>query len=173
MEKPAALMQLAREKYALAEHMLTQTYPLVKDPKLFLSVVDNLFLAMTYATGSLLHLYMEVKKIGEFKENFDEKIHLFDKRHVDWGLSREYGDAMRKMHTLILDHHKSSMVFVKDDQLIICSDEYLITKIDKSLMNQLLQMARSYIHESAVLLNKPVEHDKPGLLRSIFWKGKT
>ena len=38
-----------------ADHMVSVTYPLVKDPKLLVAVIDNIFLALTNSMTAILH----------------------------------------------------------------------------------------------------------------------
>jgi len=35
-------LQIAQEKYDLASHLLTVTFPIIKDPKLFISICQNI-----------------------------------------------------------------------------------------------------------------------------------
>ena len=44
MEKFQELREISKKKIFLADHILTQTYPLLKDPKLLLATTENIFL---------------------------------------------------------------------------------------------------------------------------------
>jgi hypothetical protein len=55
MEKFQELREVAKKKLQLADHILTMTYPIVNDSKLLLAVVENMFLALTNAMGSVLY----------------------------------------------------------------------------------------------------------------------
>ena len=77
MEKFQELRDAANKKLQLADHILTMTYPIVKDPKLLLSVVENLFLAFSYGIGSVLHYERLFKRIPPFPDNFASKFELF------------------------------------------------------------------------------------------------
>src|SRR3989338_261446 len=77
MEKFQESRERARRNIQLADHMLTQTYPLVKDPKLLLAVIENIFLALTNAMASVLYYERLFKRIPPFHDNFESKFYLF------------------------------------------------------------------------------------------------
>ena len=80
MEKFQELRDSAGKKLQIADYMLTMTYPLVKDQKLLLSAVENLFLAYSYSISSLLHYERLFKRIPPFPDDFSSKIDLFADR---------------------------------------------------------------------------------------------
>ena len=66
MEKYEELRDMARKKIQIADHMLTMTYPMIKDPKLLLAVMENIFLALTNSiAASLLN---EIKALTNTRE---------------------------------------------------------------------------------------------------------
>ena len=63
MEKYEEIRDKAIKNIKIADHMLTQTYPLVKDPRLLLTVLENVFLSLTNAIGALLYFERLYKRV--------------------------------------------------------------------------------------------------------------
>ena len=55
--------EAARHRLSVADHLLTQTYPLVKDPKLLLAVLQNLVEAVDAGVTSALHAEVSGKRL--------------------------------------------------------------------------------------------------------------
>ena len=90
MEKFQELRDSAGKKLQIADYMLTMTYPLVRDPKLLLSVAENLFLAYSYSISSLLHYERLFKRIPTFQEDFSSKLDMFADRCLGkYGIGEE------------------------------------------------------------------------------------
>ena len=91
MERFQELRDAANKKLKLADHILTMTYPMVKDPRLLLSSLENLFLAYTYGMSSLLYYERLFKRIPLFPDNFAGKFEMFrDKCSKKYNLDVEY-----------------------------------------------------------------------------------
>jgi len=74
MEQFQEAIQKANQKLKIADHMIFMTYPLVKDSKLLLSIIQNIFLALTNAMSSILYYERLFKKIPSFNDNFDSSV---------------------------------------------------------------------------------------------------
>ena len=70
----------ARNKVNAADYMLTQTYPLIKDPKILVSVINNLFKGCNYAMFSVLNFERTYKRVPLFATNFEQAYSLFKNR---------------------------------------------------------------------------------------------
>src|SRR3989338_1590780 len=116
MEKFQELRDSAGKKLKIADYMLTMTYPLVKDPKLLLSVVENLFLAYSYSISSLLHYERLFKRIPPFHDDFSSKLDLFmDKCLERYGIDEENIRIIRDLREIIVAHRKSPVEFSRKD----------------------------------------------------------
>src|SRR3989339_632809 len=130
MEKFQELRDIAKKKLHLADHILTQTYPLIQDNKLLLAVVENIFLALTNAMGSILYYERLFKKIPPFHDNFDSKFNMFRSRVVDsYNIDKEQVKFIQEIKDMIVAHKKSPVEFTKKDKFVICSDDYNIKTI--------------------------------------------
>ena len=126
--------QLARsksqEKLKLADHMLTQTYPLINDPKLLVAVMENLFLALTNSMASLLYYERTFKRIPPFVDNFENKFELFRQKCLPrYDLSKEYLALISAIKDAVIAHRKAPVEFARKNNFVICSDTYQLKTI--------------------------------------------
>ena len=138
----------ARKNIHVADYMLTQTYPLVKDTKLLLAVMDNLFLALSNTMDSLLFYEREKKTIPPFHNSFDSRFNTFKLRLVGkYGLDKEHLNLIQDIKSLIASHKQSPVEFVRQDKFVICSEEYDLKSISVDQMRSFIQRSRSFLED--------------------------
>lgn len=164
MEKYQELSEAARKKIQIADHMLTMTYPMVKDPKLLLTVIENVFLALTNSMGALLHYERNYKRVPPFQENFASKFNIFKhKCSLRYNIEKENLAMIQEIKDIILQHKKSPVEFTRNDAFVICSDDYQMKTIS-------LEKMKSYIFKSKLFLqniNNILKNNKETLNKTI------
>jgi len=155
MEKFQELRDAASKKMHLADHMLTMTYPMVKDPKLLLSVIENLFLALTYGMSSLLHYERLFKRIPPFADNFAGKFELFkDKCLEKYNIDNEIVKIMQDTKEIIVAHKKSPMEFPRKETLVICNGDYRMKTISANMIKDYVEKAKLFIKNISTIVSK-------------------
>jgi len=125
MERFLQLKQQSIRNLEIAEHLLTVTYPLLKDPKLLLGVSENIFLSLTNSMSSVLYYEYTFKKIPGFNDDFDSKLSVFTRRIIPrYNIGRDRLQLLQDMRDLVLKHKQSPVEFTRKDSYIICDDEY-------------------------------------------------
>lgn len=125
MEIYQKLRDEAGKKLSLADHMLFVTYPLVRDSKLLLAIMENIFLAHTHIMGSLLYYERMYKRISPFFDTFESKYRLFSDKCVPrYAIDEGYLGLMRDVKDILTAHKRSPMEFSRKDQFVICSEDY-------------------------------------------------
>ena len=115
MEKFQELRDLSKKKIQLADHILTMTYPIVKDSRLLLAVLENLFLSLTYSMSSVLYYERLFKRIPSFPDNFAVKLSLFkDKCAPQYNIKEEHIRLIQEVREIIVAHKKSPVEFQKN-----------------------------------------------------------
>lgn len=69
----------AENKIKIADHLLSTTFAIVKDPKLLVSVIDALYQAMDLSINAILEFEKNFKKL-EYVEN--EKLEIFRRKII-------------------------------------------------------------------------------------------
>ncbi len=119
-----------RRQLRAADHLISMTYPLVRDNRLLLSAAESLFSAGKNITLSLLHYEEAFKRIPRFREDFDSMIQLFRSRCMpNYKLSSEYNKVLGELKDLSDNHKSSSVEFSRKDCFIICSGTYSLKRV--------------------------------------------
>ena len=147
MEQFQILRDKAVQKIRVADHMLFMTYPLVKDPKLLLSIIENIFASLDYGVSSLLHHEKLFKRIPPFHDTFPSRFEIFkDKMIPKYELSPKYVKLIKDVGSIISEHKKSPVEFARKDKFVICSPSYSLKTIDTNLV-------KKYIFETKVFVD--------------------
>ena len=147
----------AKKKYLSAEHMVSVTYGITKDPKILISVLNDCFNAVSNAMDAILALETSYGIISGAAASpdgdFDEKISLFvssvapslciEKKHID---------LIKTLHDYVSGHRNSPIEFSKDGAFIICDDEYKMKTIDLEDTIKLVSESKSFINLTDTLV---------------------
>ncbi|SRR3989338_6574979 len=157
MERFHELMMLSKRSIKHADHILTQTYPMLRDVKLFLPVLENVFLGMSYAMTALLHYEAYYKRIEFFKDDFMTKLHLFNQECLPkYDIRREYILLMQKVRELLIAHKKSPVEFTRKDVFVICTEGYNMKTISAEITGRYLGLAKSFISDIESIVGNPM-----------------
>jgi len=154
MDKHEQLRYVARKKIQIADHMLTMTYPMVKDPKLLLAVMENVFLALTNSIGALLHYERIYKRVPPFQDTFISKFSVFKKHAKRYNIDPEFTMMVQDIKEIILQHKKSPVEFTRNDSFVICSDDYNMKTISLDKMKNYILKSKSFIQNIDSIINK-------------------
>ena len=148
MEKFQELRELSKKKVAIADHILTQTYPLIKDAKLLLAVIENIFLALSYSMSSLLHHERYIKRIPVFSDNFTSKFNLFITKCVPmYNFKKDYILLIQNIKEILVAHKKSPVEFLRKDRFVICGDNYNLTTISYEQTKNYLSLTKLFVNQ--------------------------
>ncbi|MBI1969910.1 hypothetical protein HYS48_04410 [Candidatus Woesearchaeota archaeon] len=166
MDRVLEAKEKALKNIRIADHMLTQTYPLVNDPKLLLSILENVFLSLTNAMAALLHHERMQKKIPPFQENFESKFHMLQSmvaskhRIRGYTISPEQLRFIQEIKDAVIAHRKSPMEFVRKDSFIICTDDnYGMKMLSVEAMKQYISKAKQFILEVNKVLEEGLQQE--------------
>ncbi len=153
---------IALKNLKTADHLLNVTYPIVKDPKLFLLVLDHLFLALIGSVTAILHYEQHYRRIPKFKDTFQEKYDIFVRYCVKpYQINKEYLDFILNIKSLVIAHQKSSMEFVRKENIVICDDKYSCKTIDVNLLRSYIDKTRMFVY----LINNILHSDQKNLAK--------
>lgn len=147
MDKITEYSDKAARNLKIADHILTQTYPSLNDPKLLLAVLENLFLAMNHSLTALLHYEEYHSRIPKFQDEFDSKLTMFKLKVVK--LYKITPDVVAFIHDLkskVSAHKKSPVEFGRKDQFVMCSDTYQTQVISATQLKKDLQKTKLFLH---------------------------
>jgi hypothetical protein len=155
MEKFQEARDKAVKNLHVADHILNVTYPLIKDSKLLLGVMDNIFLSLTNGMAAILWHDRLFKEIPPFHDNFESKFNLFrvkSMRHHK--ISTQYSDLIQEIKGIIVLHRNSSVEFRKRNSFVICHDDYSVTTITAAQIKKYLDKSKTFITTMEGIVNQ-------------------
>ncbi len=153
----------AKRNVKLADHMIYVTYPLVKDPKLLIAILENLFLGITNTLGYILYYERKFKRVPSFFDNFDSKYRVFMEKIMPcYNIDKSYSDLMIDIKTILIEHKRSPIEFRKDGKFIICSDSYEVRTLELQDLKNYLESVKKFNSkiEDVVKRNESIENNK-------------
>lgn len=155
MERFQEHREKAKRHAHIADHMLTQTYPMIKDPKLLLAVLENIFLSLTNAMSALLYYERMYKRVPPFHDNFESKFNLMKMKLADrLNISRDYLHLIQEVKNLVSEHKSAPVEFQRKDVFVICSDNYRMQTVSLNQMKNYVSKTKTFIGEVNNILNK-------------------
>lgn len=143
----------SKRNIQIADHLLTQTYPLVKDPSLFLAVLENISSSFKNSMDSLIFFERENKTIPPFHDSFESKLNLFKLKLMSkHNISQDYLILFLDIKELLNKHKKSPVAFSREDTFVICSEKYDISKLSVPQIKKFINKSKLFYE----LVNKIV-----------------
>ncbi len=161
--------QRALRHLKITDHMLTQTYPMLQDPKLLVTVLRNLFSALTEGINTLLYYDVEMKRIPQFSDTFENKLNLFRARcSRRYPFGTQYLSHINTIMEIVKQHNASPMEFSRRGQFVICSDNYRsVTTVSVKTLRQHIATAKGFIDEVRRAVNKDKNKDESEVRRAV------
>ena len=155
MEEFQVLRDKALQKIKVADHMLFMTYPLVKDPKLLLAIIENIFASLDYGMSSLLYHERLFKKIPPFHDSFTSRFEIFKSRMIpQHDLSPRYSQLINDVRSIISEHKKSPVEFARKDKFVICSPTYSLKTVDINLVKKYIFETKIFVESINKIVSK-------------------
>lgn len=147
MEKFQISRKQALERIKAADHMLTQTYPAIKDSRLLLSVLSNVRTGVEHSITAIMHYDRLFKKIPPFHDNFDSKLNHFRNTSAKLHKLEEFVPFMSQVNELFEKHNSSPVEFIKNSSLVICDDKYNIKAITAKDLKKFVDDSKRFFVE--------------------------
>lgn len=147
MDSFVAAKDAARKKLSVAEHILTQTYPLVKDPKLLIAVLQNVNDAVESGIDAMVAYEHRMKRIPPPGNDFDSRFVSFS-RHVvpGYGIPAEFLRFVGELRETMREHRKSPIEFVRKERFVICNESYKVRTLSPDQLKRHVGKAKAFIN---------------------------
>ena len=155
MEKFKELRERAKQNIKVADHMITMSYPMFKDPKILVSAIKNLLKAADNAISSILEYEKLFKRVTVYHDSLDVKINLFKQKVVPmYGLSKNHEKLLKTLVDLSKAHEESSVEFPRSDKFVMCSDTYEMRTISINDLKELIKGAKLLVDDAYKVTSK-------------------
>jgi hypothetical protein len=145
----------ARQQYDSAFHLLNVTFPLVKDPKLLMGIIYNIFSSMEYSMDAILNYEKQLRLVPQHSNVFQSKFNIFRLKSVRRNnIPGRIITQMMEVKELIELHKQSPTEFQRGNRFVICTKDYRMKVISlKDIRNQ-LDIVKEFLDLSEKITSK-------------------
>jgi hypothetical protein len=143
----------SKEYHVLASHILKVTYPEVKEPKLLLNCLDNVFLSAQEAIVALLTFCRHHGLCPPFHKTFESQYMHFGELAEKFYFEPNDYSFIEKLKDLLVFRKESPVEFSRNGDFILCSDSYNTVRVDHAYVYEMIQKARKFEQKMGELLN--------------------
>lgn len=133
-----------------ADHLIYVTYPMIKDSKMLLGIIKNIYDASLKAMDSILIYERTYKRLPVYAEDFYGNLDLI-KLHCmpKYSLPREFIQIIKDIKELLNDHKKSPVEFRRKDSFVIASENYKLRSVDINKVKAYLAGTKPFVEKIA------------------------
>ncbi|MEK6885842.1 MAG: hypothetical protein AABX17_02660 [Nanoarchaeota archaeon] len=147
---PAHLESLKKAVHnmRIADHMLYVTYPVIKDKRLLLKTLDQVYNSIIFTINSILQFDRLNKRItlaSTAHENFDAFISKCVNRY---NITQEEVATLKELLYLTENHRESALEFPRKEKIVIMSDALKTMVIDSERLKKYLNLAKSLVNKA-------------------------
>lgn len=148
MESLKTLRAQALDKLKVADHLISTTYSLVKEPKLLVSVIENIYQAFDITLTALLEYEKNFKPIPSYNKSFDDKVDIFKRKiATKYDINDEIIEFIVQLKKTLDEHKKASVEFTKKETFVISDNNYNMTTLKIEDVKKTFTKAKHYIDE--------------------------
>lgn len=145
----------ASRTFKIADHMISVTYPLVKDTKLLLAVLENINLTLTNSISALVHYDRFYKRLPPFQDTFESKFNIFRVKCMSmYDIDKTYIELIQNIQALIKEHKSSPIEFIRKDKFVICSDNYNIKTLSLKDLREYITQTKNFMDKINQVINE-------------------
>jgi len=145
MAREAEFFKEAQRQLTLADHLLTMTYPLVKDSKLLVGIMQNISQANNNIITGVLYMASKSQQIiptTTFATRFSQCKTFLKPFNI---IPKEDFEVFQAVHDLEEEHKKSPVTFSRDQKYVLCGDDYTLTTLTEKNLKSFLQQAKKIL----------------------------
>jgi len=121
MEKYEINLEKASKALDTADHMVYVTYPLIKENRLLLRVLTEIYECLLNVINSILQYEYAYKRINLYK-NPKDNFQTFREISPAYKITEDQISRIIEIFKLMERHKKSPFEFIKNDKLVIMSE---------------------------------------------------
>ena len=135
------------QQYEIAFHLLQVTFPLVKDPKLLIGIINNLFASLEHSLDTILNYEKQLMLVSTCSGDFTSKFNLFRSKSVLRNkIPADYVNLIIDLREILEMHKKSPMEFQRGNRLVICTKDYRLKMISLKDIKSYLDRTKSFLN---------------------------
>lgn len=138
----------SKKKIYVADHMLSNTYNLLKDSKILLATLQNIYEAFALALSGFLEHERMFKRISHYNPERESELNFFKlKVYHKYDFDEKYIKTIDKIVDTLRAQKDSPIEFTRNQNYIIASDAYDIKKISAEDLKKDIKTCKDFIFE--------------------------
>lgn len=155
MQQFRSLVEKANQSFQIADHLAYMTYPVVNDVKITITILKNLYFALTTCVEALLYFDRLFKRIGPLPNDFNSKFYIFKTKTAPrYKIQPQYIPLIEEIGSIIQKHDQSPMVFRRKEKFIICTNNYKVQTITINTIKNYLDKTKPFIQQINQILEE-------------------
>jgi len=138
-------LKQAIKSLKIADHMTYVTFPLVNEHRLLTKIFDEIYKSIINCINSILNYEYYYKRIRLYQDNNDNLNTFTEKIARSYSLNNEQIKKIKEIIDLNKRHKQSAMEFVKQEKVIILSDNLHTKTIDIRKIKEYLLLAKELL----------------------------
>lgn len=148
MEKFLENIMSAEKTLQTVDHMIYVTFPLIKDNRLLLKVLEETKNALTYCINSILQYEYMYKRITLYKDSKSNFKIFIEKCAPRYNIAKEEIKLILELFDFIEKHKESPFEFIKNDKLVIMSKSMQPKTLTIEKTKEFLIMAKDVLRKA-------------------------
>lgn len=152
MEKFIEYLDEAEKTIKTLDHMTYITFPLIKDKRLLLKILLDLKIAISKCINSILqyeYLYKKINLCQNPKINFRTFKEQSAKRY---NITKEEIFLIEELFNLVEKHNQSPFEFIKNDKIIILSENLKQKTLTIEKIKEFLFLAKNILNKTEKII---------------------
>jgi hypothetical protein len=146
MEMVYALLERANKSLKTADHLAYVTYPLLKDTKLVILILENVNNALTLSVEAMIEYDRMFKRIMNIPSDFQSRLELFKRNSAPrYNIDREHIMLISEINHIMETRKKGTMSFMKDDRLVVCGTDFRTKTVDYEKTKDYVNRSKAYM----------------------------
>jgi hypothetical protein len=138
----------AEKLWASADHLVFVTLPVVKDQRLLIRALENLYKAVAVLISTILkfeYLYKRINLSKDTKKNLEV---FFSKCVVRYGIEVEEIGVLRRLMVVGKKHKESGFEFSKNGKIVILDDSLGMVELTVGEMKDFIRVSRKLLENT-------------------------
>ncbi len=152
-EKHQLSLERASRALKTADHLTYMTFPLVKENKLLLKILDEIYESIYNTINAILqyeYLHKKIELYNDAKENFRTFKELAEK----YKINPEQLEKIIEILSLREKHKKSPFEFIRKEKIVIMSDNLKTETLTLEKIKSFLVETKDFIRKINLQINK-------------------
>ena len=152
VEKFIESIESAQKSLQIADHMTYITFPIVKEKRLLLKILNELSAILLNIVNAILqyeYLYKRIELYKDAKTNFQ----IFKEQCAPrYKISKEQISKILEIFNLAEKHKKSPFEFVRDEKIVIMSNAFNIDTVTTEKMKEYIFISKDLLRKAETII---------------------